>query len=265
MLIHVNIFSSGYTVTCFYLYLYGRMQKKVTTFLICMLVLANAIAQKAPAQKKPANTTAAVQLNNMADTLQYAIGSFLAQWVNNQGFLINNPTLFIKGMDDIFRNNPRLIPDSIISPLITAYQQVTQKDRAYKLEQQLFTNIKQRPGLGIFPNGVHYFILKTGQGARPTAGDSVVINLKGALADGTIFEDTYNNKIPQSILLSDLIPGLSDAIQQMSVGSKWQLYIPSVLAHGEKGVPGSNGVYLIPPGSALTYEVELLEIRPVKK
>ena len=238
---------------------------KLFVILGSCLIITGASAQKTPAGKTPARTETTIRLNSMADTLQYAIGSFLAQWVNNQGFLINNPTLFIKGMDDIFQNKPRLVPDSIVSPLITAYQQVTQKDRAFKLEQQLFTNIKQRPGLGIFPNGVHYFIIRTGQGARPMAGDSVVVNLKGALADGYVFEDTYNNKVPQSVLLSQLIPGLADAIQQMSVGSKWQLYIPSVLAHGEKGVPGNNGIYLIPPGSALTYEVELIEIRPVKK
>lgn len=237
---------------------------KILTLLSCCLIITCASAQKAPAGKTPTPVTP-VKLATMADTLQYAIGCFLAQWVNNQGFLINNPTLFIKGMDDIFQNKPRAIPDSIISPLITAYQQVTQKDRAFKLEQQLFTNIKQRPGLGIFPNGVHYFILKTGQGNRPNATDSVVLNLKGALADGTVFEDTYNNKVPQVILLNQLIPGLSEAIQQMPAGSKWQIYIPSVLAHGEKGVPNNNGTYIIPPGSALTYEIELVEIRPVKK
>ncbi len=168
-------------------------------------------------------------------------------------------------MDDIFQNKPRAIPDSVISPLITAYQKLTQKDRAFKLEQQLFTNIKQRPGLGIFPNGVHYFILRSGQGGRPQATDSVLVHLKGAMADGAVFEDTYTNNVPQTILLIQLIPGLSEAIQQMQVGAKWQLYIPSALAHGEKGVPGNNGAYLIPPGSALIYEVELLEIKPTKK
>lgn len=236
---------------------------KVFFTIILCLFFSMGMAQKNTA-KPPANTPQ-LRLTNINDSLQYAIGSFLAQWVNNQGFLINNPTLFIKGMDDIFQNKVRMLPDSIVGQLITAYQKITQKDRAFKLEQQLFTNIKQRPGLGIFPNGVHYFILRSGQGARPMATDSVVLNLKGALADGTVFEDTYSNKIPQSILLSQLIPGLSDAIQQMSVGSKWQLYIPSALAHGEKGVSGNNGVYLIPPGSALTYEVELMEIRSVKK
>lgn len=223
-------------------------------------------AQKNTNKPVPNSASTAVKLSNIKDSLQYAIGSFLAQWVNNQGFLIDNPTLFIKGMDDVFQNKTRLVADSIISPLITAYQQATQKDRAFKLEQQLFTNIKQRPGLGIFPNGVHYFILKLGQGSRPNSTDSVLVNLKGALADGTVFEDTYSNKIPQTIFPGQLIPGLSEAIQQMSVGSKWQLYIPSALAHGEKGVKNpANGAFIIPPGSALIYELELLEIKPVKK
>jgi FKBP-type peptidyl-prolyl cis-trans isomerase FklB len=242
-------------------------QHKVLLFFSWVMFFSGTAVLAQKQTGKPAGTanTQPMKLSTINDTLQYAIGSFLAQWVNNQGFIINNPNLFIKGMDDIFQNKPRAIPDSVISPLITAYQKLTQKDRAFKLEQQLFTNIKQRPGLGIFPNGVHYFILRSGQGVRPLATDSVVVHLKGAMADGAVFEDTYTQNAPQIILLSQLIPGLSDAIQQMPIGSKWQLYVPSVLAHGDKGVPGNNGVYLIPPGSALIYEVELLEIRPVKK
>lgn len=233
-----------------------------TLTLICCLLISSALLSQKNATKSPVTSNAATKLTNIKDTLQYAIGSFLAQWVNNQGFLIDNPSIFIKGMDDVFQNKSRLIPDSVITPLITAYQQITQKDRAYKLEQQLFTNIKQRPGLGIFPNGVHYFILKSGQGARPSSADSVTINLKGALADGTVFEDTYNSKSPQTILLAQLIPGLAEAVQQMPLGARWQVYIPSVLGHGEKGVTNKSGQYIIPPGSALTYEVELLAIKP---
>lgn len=227
------------------------------------MLLISVTAQKTPPKQAPANAT--IKLTNIRDSIQYAIGSFLAQWVNNQGFLIDNAALFIRGMDDVFQNKPRLLPDSIINPMITAYQLITQKDRAYKLEQQLFVNIKQRPGLGIFPNGVHYFILKTGKGNRPNATDSVVLHLKGTLADGTVFEDTYNNKLPQTIQPQQLIPGLSDALQQMPVGSKWQIYIPSMLAHGEKGVPNSNGTFIIPPGSALIYEIELLGIKSTKQ
>lgn len=240
------------------------MRTRTFTLICCLLISSTLLSQKT-ATKAPVTSNASIKLANIKDTLQYAIGSFLAQWVNNQGFLIDNPSIFIKGMDDVFQNKSRMIPDSVITPLITAYQQITQKDRSYKLEQQLFNNIKQRPGLGIFPNGVHYFILKSGQGGRPSSTDSVVVHLKGALADGAVFEDTYNSKTPQTILLSQLIPGLSEAIQQMQVGARWQVYVPSVLAHGEKGVPNNSGQYIIPPGSALTYEVELLAIKPVVK
>lgn len=244
------------------------MCMKLSSLLLSCLLVLSVAAQKASPPKNGAANTAANQITKLAnikDTLQYAIGSFLAQWVNNQGFLIDNPSIFIKAMDDVFQNKTRLIADSVVTPLITAYQKITQKDRAYRLEQQLFTNIKQRPGLGIFPNGVHYFILKSGQGARPLLSDSVVIHLKGALADGTVFEDTYNSKVPQTILLSQLIPGLSEAIQQMQVGGRWQIYVPSVLAHGEKGVTNNSGQFIIPPASALTYEVELLGIKPPVK
>lgn len=239
------------------------MKYKIVLLICSMLIMSFIIAQKRPV--KPVPSVSNTKLGSINDTLQYAIGAYLAQWINNQGFVINNPTLFIRGMDDIFQNKPRAVPDSMLNELITAYQLFTQKDRAVKLEQQLFTNIKQRPGLGIFPNGVHYFVLKTGQGSRPNATDSVVLNLKGSLADGTVFEDTYSNKIPQTIQPLQLIPGLSEALQQMQVGAKWQLYIPSTLAHGDKGVPNTNRTYIIPPGSALIYEVELLEIKTVKK
>ncbi len=231
--------------------------------IIFMFISLTTNAQKVATNK--AQSSQPIKLLNINDSLQYAIGSFLAQWVNNQGFLINNAPLFIRAMDDVFQNKPRMIADSNIASLITAYQQVTAKDRAFKLEQQLFTNIKQRPGLGIFPNGVHYFVLKSGQGQRPMGSDSVLVNLKGSLADGTVFEDTQVGQTPQWVVSGQLIPGLSDAIQQMPIGSRWQLYIPSALAHAEKGVKNANGAYVIPPGSAVVYEIELIEIRPAKK
>jgi FKBP-type peptidyl-prolyl cis-trans isomerase len=242
------------------------MYKRTCLLLMALMLVLSVLAQKnsAPPKVAPNSTPANVKLNNIADTIQYAIGSFLAQWVNNQGFLINNAPLFIRGMDDVFQNKPRLIADSSIAPLITAYQQITAKDRAFKLEQQLFTNIKQRPGLGIFPNGVHYFVLKSGQGQRPMGTDSVLIHLKGSLADGAVFEDTQAGQKPQWVVAGQLIPGLSDAIQQMPIGSRWQLYIPSALAHAEKGVKDASGNYLIPPGSAVVYEVELLQIKAGK-
>lgn len=199
-----------------------------------------------------------IKLTSINDSIQYAIGAFVAQWINNNGFIISNPTLYIKGMDDVFQNKPRMIPDSVVPVMITAYQQVTQKDRSLKLEQQLFTNIKQRPGLGILPNGVHYFILKSGQGQRPLSTDTVTIQLRGTLADGTVFEDTYR-KSPVKITPAEMVPGVSEALQMMAVGSKWQIYVPAMLAYADKGTS------VIPPNSALVVEIELLNITSPKK
>lgn len=212
--------------------------------------------QKATTKTPVTNNT--IKLVSINDSIQYAIGAFVAQWINNNGFIISNPALYIKGMDDVFQNKPRMIPDSVVPVMITAYQQVTQKDRSLKLEQQLFTNIKQRPGLGILPNGVHYFILKSAQGQRPLPSDTVTIQLRGTLADGTVFEDTYR-KSPVKITPAEMVPGVSEAIQMMPVGSKWQIYVPAMLAYADKGTA------VIPPNSALVVEIELLNITSPKK
>lgn len=229
--------------------------KIIFTFLFLLLQIS-VTAQKIPTKQPPANAT--VKLTNINDSIQYAIGAFVAQWINNNGFIISNPALYIKGMDDVFQNKPRMIPDSVVPVMITAYQQVTQKDRSLKLEQQLFTNIKQRPGLGILPNGVHYFILKSGQGQRPLSTDTVTIQLRGTLADGTVFEDTYR-KSPVKITPAEMVPGVSEALQMMAVGSKWQIYVPAMLAYADKGTA------VIPPNSALVLEIELLSITSPKK
>jgi FKBP-type peptidyl-prolyl cis-trans isomerase len=232
------------------------MKQKLLIGSICLMMIISSFAQKTPIKQSVPNST--TKLSSISDSIQYAIGAFVAQWINNNGFIISNPALYIKGMDDVFQNKPRLIPDSVVPVMITAYQQVTQKDRSLKLEQQLFTNIKQRPGLGILPNGVHYFILKSAQGQRPLPTDTVTIQLRGTLADGTVFEDTYR-KSPVKITPAEMVPGVSEALQMMPVGSKWQIYVPAMLAYADKGTA------VIPPNSALVLEIELLNITSPKK
>lgn len=231
--------------------------KKWMLFLGIIFSLVS-FGQKSQTPKTGTSNTTSLKLSNITDSVQYAIGAFVAQWINNNGFLISNPALFIRGIDDVFQSKPRMIPDSVIPVIITAYQQVTQKDRSIKLEQQLFTNIKQRPGLGILPNGVHYFILKSAQGIRPQFNDTVTIHLRGTLADGTVFEDTYK-KSPFKITPAEMVPGVSEALQMMPVGSKWQIYVPAMLAYADKGTA------VIPPNSALVLEIELLSITSPKK
>ncbi len=234
------------------------MKTKTLIFIVMIFISLNGIAQKQSA-KGNNNVQAPVKLVSALDTMQYTLGAFVAQWINNNGFLISNPALFLKGMDDMFQNKPRLIADSTIGPRVAAYQQATQKGRAIRQEQQLFAALKDKPGIGILPNGVHYLILKTGKGVHPDEKDSVVINFIAKLADGTVVEDTYQAKKPLVTMLANLFPGLSDPLQMMTEGSKWQLFIPAVLAYGEKSTT------LIPPNSALVIEAELVAVRTPKK
>ncbi len=110
----------------------------------------------------------------------------------------------------------------------------------------------------MFPNGVRYIILKIGKGVRPVESDSILVNLIAKLPDGTVVEDTYQTKKPFATTPSGFFPGLNEALQNMTEGSRWQLFIPSVLAYGNKGTAQ------IPPNSALIIEVELIEVKPVK-
>ncbi|MEO7531750.1 MAG: FKBP-type peptidyl-prolyl cis-trans isomerase [Sediminibacterium sp.] len=235
------------------------MNKYILIFILFFTVKIH--AQKPPAKTNIPPGTASVKLNSAIDTMQYSLGAYIAQWINLNGFILNNAPLFIKGMDDVFLNKPRLVADSIVAQLIPLYQQAAQKGRSTKLEQQLFAGIKDKPGVGMFPNGVRYVILQAGKEVRPLEKDSIVINLVAKLADGTVVEDTYASKKPfhTTPLGFILIPGLNAALLEMPEGSKWTLYIPSALAYGDKSTA------LIPANSALVIDVELVEVKPAKK
>ncbi len=233
-----------------------RVFTTILLFVFNLLFLKNAVAQKVQ-EKKPNSikNTSAIKLISREDSIQYSLGSLLGLWITNNGFSITNNTLFSQGMDDILQNRPRIIPDSVISPLIASYQQANQKNIAFKQEQLMFATIKDKPGIGMFPNGVRYSILNAGKGRRPSETDSIVLHLIAKLPDGTLVEDTYQSKKPFNATTSSFFPGLNDALQNMPQGSKWQLFIPSALAYADKGTS------LIPPYSALILEVELLEVK----
>ncbi|MCD4770364.1 MAG: FKBP-type peptidyl-prolyl cis-trans isomerase, partial [Bacteroidales bacterium] len=197
-----------------------------------------------------------VELINESDTLQYTLGAFIGQWMVKNGFEVKNADLFLKGMGDVLQNKPLAVVDSTIAPIVSAYQLSNQNERSRQMEEQLFTVLKGKPGVGALPNGVHYLIIKPGTGARPTANDSIVFNAIGIFPDGTVFEDTFQKKQTISNVTSKLIPGLSEAIQLMPEGSVWRIFIPSALAYGPAGLSG-----VIPPNTALVFDITLEEVK----
>lgn len=214
------------------------------------------ISAQPPATKPLPVQPAPVKLTNSADTLQYTLGAFIGQWLGKNGFSVTNQALFKRGMDDVLQNKTIAVNDTNIVKRVAAYQLSTLNERNRQMEEQLFAALKGKPGVGALPDGVHYIVVKTGTGIRPTAKDSVEINAVGIFPDGTVFEDTFQKKKSITTLTGSLIPGLNEAIQLMPEGSVWRIFIPSALAYGPAGL--SN---VIPPNSALVFDITLVKVK----
>src|SRR5208282_436759 len=119
---------------------------------------------------------------------------------------------------------------------------------------------KSKDGIVALPSGLQYKILTAGTGPKPAASDSVVCNYRGTLIDGKEFDSSAKHGKPATFPVSGVIKGWTEALQLMPVGSKWQLFIPSNLAYGERGAGAAIG-----PNSTLVFELELLSIQEKKK
>ncbi|MBV8207328.1 MAG: FKBP-type peptidyl-prolyl cis-trans isomerase [Acidobacteria bacterium] len=127
-----------------------------------------------------------------------------------------------------------------------------------KSEQNFLEQNKSREGVVTLPSGLQYKVLKLGEGKRPVATDTVELNYRGTLVDGTEFENTYKQGQPARMKVADphVIAGLREALKLMQPGSEWQVFIPSHLAYGQRGAGKIIGPY-----SMLIYDIELVAIR----
>ena len=197
----------------------------------------------------------ATNLETSSDTAHYTLGAFVGKWMVNNGFSISDFAMFQTGMTDVQTGKELAIPDSAINSTVAAYQLSIQNERSRQMEQQLFAELKGKPGVGALPSGVHYIVIKAGTGNRPAASDSIVFDAIGVFPDGNLFENTIEKGQPIRNITSNLIPGLSEAVQIMPEGSTWRVFVPSAMAYGPQGVPN-----LIPPNTALVFEITLNEV-----
>src|SRR5207253_8354801 len=114
---------------------------------------------------------------------------------------------------------------------------------------------KTKEGVKTTTSGLQYKVLKDGNGAQPKSSDTVTVNYRGTLIDGTEFDSSFKRGQPATFPVTGVIKGWTEALQLMKVGSKFQLFVPANLAYGEQGRPG------IPPSSALIFEVELMDVK----
>ena len=211
-----------------------------------------------PAPKTQSGAAAKPVLKTLNDSASYAMGVSLASFYKQQGITTINTSLVSKAIADVMGSKPTVMDEmtcnTVMNKVMTDMQQAKSKPNIEKGEAFLLKN-KARAGVKTTPSGLQYEVITEGTGTKPAAEDSVTCHYRGTLVDGTEFDNSYTRGQPITFLLSRVIPGWTEGLQLMSTGSKYKLYIPYTLAYG----PSDNGP--IPGGSALIFDVELIEVK----
>jgi FKBP-type peptidyl-prolyl cis-trans isomerase FklB len=221
------------------------------------LLAGAAVAQDAPA------------LQSQKEKLSYALGMDLGSQLTKQSVQID-PDLFLQGLKDALSGGKTRLTEADARAAITELQNELRSKQAAaqneKMAQQGEKNKKDgeaflaenraKEGVVTLPSGLQYKILKEGEGKKPTLDDTVVCNYRGTFIDGTEFDSSYKRNQPATFPVKGVIKGWTEALQLMPTGSKWQLFVPSSLAYGERGAASVIG-----PNATLVFEVELLSIQ----
>lgn len=205
------------------------------------------------------NTLNAQVFKTADDSLAYSLGVLIAENLRQQGFADLKPELIAQGLTTSLKGEPSLIPldqcGQNVQASATKRQMKQHEGNKTAGEQFLATN-KTRQGVVTLADGLQYEILTAGTGAKPKATDKVLVHYHGTLIDGTVFDSSVDRGEPIAFPLNGVIPGWTEVLQLMPVGSKWRVYIPYQLAYGDRGAGGA-----IQPFSTLIFDIELLEIQ----
>jgi FKBP-type peptidyl-prolyl cis-trans isomerase FklB len=192
------------------------------------------------------------------ENFSYALGMSIAGNLIQTGVKTVNPELFLNGFKDVFKGEKTLIhPEEANFILEEFISNLNRNKGDGNLGEGLkfLAENRKKPGVVELPSGLQYMILKEGDGEIPTLGDQVKCHYHGTLIDGTVFDSSVQRGQPAVFPVNGVIQGWVEALQLMSTGSKWRLFIPSELAYGQNGAGGVIG-----PNSTLIFDVELLKI-----
>lgn len=198
----------------------------------------------------------------VGDQLNRMSSEFSKQILGNDESVALNKQAILLGLTDAIKKQPLLIPNSseMVENRISALQEKEQEAKKTASQEVISKGDKfmaenaTKDGVVTLPSGLQYKIITKGTGAVPTSEDKVKVHYHGTLIDGTVFDSSVDRGEPITFGVTQVIPGWTEALQLMPVGSKWMLYIPYSLAYGDRdGGP-------IPPYSNLIFEVELLGI-----
>jgi FKBP-type peptidyl-prolyl cis-trans isomerase len=256
-----------------------------------MMLAGDGYAQQTPATSTPAATTpaapaattpkapvkttgtaaksaAVAPLATRKEKFSYALGMDIGKQVagnlKKQSMEVDW-NLVSQGLKDATSAGKTRLTEDEAKAVLTEVQNEVHKEQQEKAQKAAAANKtegeaflaanKAKEGVVTLPSGLQYKVLTAGTGSKPTAGDQVVCNYRGTLINGTEFDSSYKRGQPATFGVGQVIKGWTEALQLMPVGSKWQLFIPSSLAYGERGAGAEIG-----PNATLIFEVELLSI-----
>lgn len=222
-------------------------------FLIAGLIITFSTTLFAQKTKSPPKPIFKTEL----DSVSYAMGASLAKFYKEKGVDKINMQLASKAMQDVF-NDTAILNEEQINMSISNYLQKIKVEKMEKTKaagEAFLQQNKTKEGVTALPSGLQYQVIKQGTGPKPTANDKVKCHYHGTLIDGTVFDSSVDRGQPATFPVNGVIKGWVEALQLMPEGSKWRLFIPADMAYGDR----QAGAKIL-PGSALIFDVELLEI-----
>ncbi len=204
-------------------------------------------------------------LKDDKDKVSYSIGLNIGRSMKTEGLAIN-PDVLAAAMKDVFSGAKPQLTDEEVKTVMETFQKEMQSKQMKSREEGLAKNKgegekflidnKKKEGIKTTASGLQYKVLKDGTGKTPKATDTVKTHYRGTLLDGTEFDSSYKRGEPAEFPVNGVIKGWTEALQLMKEGAKWQLFIPSELAYGERGAGKDIG-----PNSTLIFDIELLSVK----
>jgi FKBP-type peptidyl-prolyl cis-trans isomerase len=241
---------------------YTKMKRTIIAVAaVCCALSTTAQTSKHSSARKgnslPA-TPAAVALKSNLDSVSYFYGLSLARNMRDKGITRLNYELLVRGFKNAFLNNDTLRDEKLIQTTINLAVTAAMKIKYAQniLQSKQFLDSNSRLGVvKVTQSGLQYQVLAPGSGPKPGPNDKVLVHYRGTLLDGKQFDSSYDRNAPWETAVTKVIAGWREGLQLMQTGAKYKFFVPWELAYGERGFTN-----LIPPFSALIFEVELLKI-----
>ncbi len=211
-----------------------------------------------------ANSAPELKLDTPKNRISYTIGVNIGQDFKNQKMDVD-PDVLLMGLKDSLAGKELQLSDEEMVDEIQAFQQEMQAKMVAEMEAMATTNKTdgeaflaenaKQEGVVVTESGLQYKVLEAGDGESPGPADVATVHYRGTLIDGTQFDSSYDRGEPATFPVGGVIAGWTEALQLMKPGAKWQLFIPSELAYGERGAGQAIG-----PNATLLFDVELISV-----